>query len=320
MRDTADAQLQRILYTLPAAARETGVRFAELEEALGVSANQIVRDIAQVTDRAFYHAAGESNETQILIEAEGIQMLARGEFRRPPRLTTTEAFALGVGLRSLACECQDHPARQARLTDLATRLERDLATASPLGAGDILLDSGLDPEGIRTVLRDATRDQRACRIRYLKPGDETPAERVIHPYAMVYAERWWYVMGHCVEKRDLRRFRLDRILRAELLEDGFAPPAHFEPRSQVTSGKMFVAPETSDVRVRYSPRIAAWIREREPQAVPQEDGSAIVVHQVADPQWLIGHVLQYAAEAEILDPPEYRELMVETVARLLPEA
>ena len=44
------------------------------------------------------------------------------------------------------------------------------------------------------------------------------------------------------------------------------------------------------------------------------DGSVIVRHQVADPRWIVRHVLSYGPEAEILEPAEMRDLARETVA------
>ncbi len=62
--------------------------------------------------------------------------------------------------------------------------------------------------------------------------------------------------------------------------------------------------------VRYSPRIARWIRERafwtEAAAEDGEDGSLIVRHRVADPRWAVSHALQYGADAEILEPDDVR--------------
>ena len=38
----------------------------------------------------------------------------------------------------------------------------------------------------------------------------------------------------------------------------------------------------------------------------EPDGSAIVEHEVADPDWAVRHVLQYAGEAELLGPDDLR--------------
>ena len=61
--------------------------------------------------------------------------------------------------------------------------------------------------------------------------------------------------------------------------------------------------------VRYSPRIARWVAERE-GAKLAADGSVTLEHVVADDAWAVRHVLQYGPEAEILAPEELREKLV----------
>jgi predicted DNA-binding transcriptional regulator YafY len=69
------------------------------------------------------------------------------------------------------------------------------------------------------------------------------------------------------------------------------------------------------MRVRYSPRVARWIAEREGVAV-EADGSLTLDHPLADVQWGVRHVLQYGPDAEVLEPPEVREEIVARLARL----
>ena len=57
--------------------------------------------------------------------------------------------------------------------------------------------------------------------------------------------------------------------------------------------------------MRYSPKIARWIQERE-QGTTDADGSFVVEHALADLDWAVRHVLQYGPEAEVLEPEEAR--------------
>jgi predicted DNA-binding transcriptional regulator YafY len=71
-----------------------------------------------------------------------------------------------------------------------------------------------------------------------------------------------------------------------------------------------------EVTVRYSPRVAGWLRERGP-VEEQEDGSVVVAYSVSDPTWIVRLVLQYGPEAELLGPRPIRELLVEALARVV---
>jgi predicted DNA-binding transcriptional regulator YafY len=68
--------------------------------------------------------------------------------------------------------------------------------------------------------------------------------------------------------------------------------------------------------VRYSPRIARWIAERE--KVPlDDDGSLTLEHPLADEEWAVRHVLQYGPEAEVLAPASVRAAVVRTLEKII---
>ena len=317
-RDTAEDRLERILRILPFAARDEGASVSELAETLGVPPTRVLRDMEEVADRAYYLPPEQANDTQILIEGDRVTVLARAcAFRRPPRLSAREAMALGVGLRALALDAP--PEQRDRLFALAERLEREL-TLRPASDTDPHVALAFGPPErsvVHACLRDAARERRVVRIEYLKTGATAPEGRTVHPYALVFAERWWYALAHCCMQREVRRFRLDRVLDAEMLQEGFELPAGFNPHAHVQGGRAFVADEPTEVRVRYGPRIARWIREREPGAESLSDGGVIVTHTVADPRWIAAHVLQYGPDAEVLEPAEVREMVAASAERML---
>jgi predicted DNA-binding transcriptional regulator YafY len=320
-RDTAGDQLDRILKILPFAARDEGASVSELAKTLGVSPRRVLRDVEQVVERAFYLPPEQANDTQILIEGDRVTVLARAcAFRRPPRLSTREALALGMGLRALALDAP--PERRDRLFTLAERLERELALrpASDTEPHVALAFGPSERSAVHACLRDAARDRRAVSIQYLKTGAAASEERTIHPYTLVFAERWWYVLANCCTQGEVRRFRLDRVLAAEMLDEGFEMPADWDPHAHVQGGRAFVADEPTEVRVRYGPHIARWIREREAGAESLSDGGVIVCHTVADPRWIVAHVLQYGPDAEVLEPAGVREMVAASAERMLGRA
>ena len=166
------------------------------------------------------------------------------------------------------------------------------------------------------VLADAARERCRCVVAYLKPGAAAPEMRRIAPYRLMYAEGAWYALAHAAERDAVRLFRVDRMLSAELDGERFEPPADFDPQPWIApDGRLYRADEDIEVVVRCSPRIARWLAERTPHE-PQEDGGIVVRHRVADVRWIVRHVLQYGAEAEVLEPPEVRALVAEAAERL----
>lgn len=276
---------------------------------------QILRDLEEVYTREYYHPAGSGHDPQILIEADRVHVWTKGEFRRPPNLTPAEALALGLGLRVLAAEAGEE--RRGELLAFAGRLEAELSASSP----EALLEGiAIEPghrcvNEVRAVLMEAARERRRCRIGYLKSGAAGPGERVIAPYVLVAAQGHWYVIAFCGSSGEIRVFRLDRVVSAALEPDRFEVPASFDPSAYVSDGRVFRADEEVTATVRYSPAIARWIREKGP-VEEEADGGVRVSYRVADPLWIVRHVLQYGADAELLDPPELRELVRQVLGRV----
>lgn len=309
-REPAGRRLERVLAVLPLASREGGVALEELAEKLGVDEERILRDLGEVTARAFYRPPGEIIDIEITIERGRVRVWTTGEFRRPVALAPREALALTLGLRLLADEAET--GRRDELRALARRLDERLAAvpAASVDAGFALEAGDPEGEGMLAVLRDAVRERERCRLVYLKGGAAAPEERTVNPYALVYAEGRWYALGRSERAGDVRAFRLDRILEVEPGGSRFEAPEAFDPGEYLEGGAVYRAEEEMEAVVRYSPRVARWIEER---GIGEEGpgGGVVVRHRVADPRWLVRHVLGYGTEAEVLEPEELRELVAD---------
>lgn len=315
-RLTSEVQLARILEILPRAAGEDGVALADLAATLGTTERSLLRDLEEVYTRAYYHPAGSGEDVQVIIEAEKVAVWTTGEFRRPVRLNDREALALGLGLR---IEASDAPASgRAELLALAERLETTLSSGeSPVLLPHIAVGTGAaSPEGVRALLGDAARERRRCRLWYLKPGAAEPEPRDVDPYVLLVTEGKWYVVGLCHRSAAVRVFRLDRVVEAGLLDEGFEVPADFDPEAYVSGGRVYRAGSDVEVAVRYSARIARWIAEQGPVET-LDDGSVVVRYRVADSRWVVSHALQHGPDAEILSPPETREEVRAAVERII---
>jgi proteasome accessory factor C len=319
---TAQARLERLLHVLPAASRPGGARLADLAASLDVAESVVLEDLEEVTHRSFYHPGGWPDDVEILVEADRVQVTRAGGLDRPGRLTPEETLCLALALRGSAAAALLPSSDQRNL--LLERAEAFLAHRKWTGPGAPRVaapERDPDPEGIREVLTTAARERRACALTYVKSGAENATARVIHPYALAYGEGLWYAIGYCLVEENIRVFRIDRILAADLAEGTFEVPGDFDVRTYLDAGRVFLPTREREVRVRYSPRIARWVRERASWTADaielDEDGSVVVRHRVADPHWVVSHALQYGAEAEILEPHDLRMLAHHVAQRML---
>jgi predicted DNA-binding transcriptional regulator YafY len=127
----------------------------------------------------------------------------------------------------------------------------------------------------------------------------------------------WYVVAYCEGRKAVRRFRLDRIDSAEILPASYSLPKSFSLGDELRGNRVLSpAPPDEVMRVRYSPRIARWIAERE-QREQDADGSVTLEHPLLDVDWAVRYVLQYGAEAEVVTPSRAREAICRQLERAI---
>jgi predicted DNA-binding transcriptional regulator YafY len=161
-------------------------------------------------------------------------------------------------------------------------------------------------EPVLHTLRQCIGGRCCVQIHYRNLKRES-SERTVEPYALVYQMGQWYLVGHCRLRQELRTFRVDRVQRAQPIEQRFTVPDDFDAQAYVR--RTMFEPSTSVV-VRFAPDIAALIREdRAPwmHVADQEDGSLLVQFGVSTLEWVVGWVLSYGGLARVLEPPELIE-------------
>lgn len=318
-------QLARILHLVPLASREGGATYEELARAVDVHRDQLLRDLDALTAREFYHPAGTGDEIQVGLEGDRVRVWTTGPLQRPVRLDLREAAALHLGLRLLADE-RDDPT----LLDAMRRVEERLVWPRPGededdgGAGqiaeEVIAGDPLARDVIRATVVAAARRRRRVELYYLKSYSGAPQRRVLAPYVIAHAGGHSYAIGHSDvggHGDAIRVFRFDRVMQARVLDETYTVPDGFDPAHYMADGRVYRAEDEIEATVRYGPRVARWIAESG-QGEAREDGSVLVTHSVADPGWLVRHVLRYGADAEVLEPPEAREWMREALDQAAP--
>jgi proteasome accessory factor C len=305
MTDTAAAQLRRILHVIPVLADDEEHPIAEVAERVGVDADTVRRDLWSLVTR-FQEPAGFVEGVQVYIESDRVSVTSN-HFRRPMRLTAPELCALELGLAMLR---RERPPEEHRAIDRARERLRAVITklpADPLRAEGYEASIGAQVDVVHlSKIRTALRSRRKLRLTYRRGDADRSTERVIAPYALLAASGMFYIVAYCDQSKGIRIFRLDRVEGVEATSERFEIPPDFSLDDVLYDGKALHAEQLRTVRVRYSPRIARWIAEREGAAL-DADGSLTIEHPLADLSWAVRHVLQYGPEAEVLGPEEVRK-------------
>jgi proteasome accessory factor BC len=247
-----------------------------------------------------YAVYAELHEDEVHVDKE----LFGDTFRSAPRLTPLEARAIRLALEFvgplIAAEAHRPLARvRKKLEETFGEFELSQTPAPSIGGAE---------EGLVANLTDAIRRRRLVEIEYLKEEEGTPSVHLVEPYTIERRLPHWYVHTWDRTRDDERSFRLDRMRSAELTDDDFEPRSGFEPGG--LSGTLVA-------RVLYSPAVARWEIER--GARPLTDGSAINEQKIGSSEWLVGEILRYRGEAELLEPPELRRQIAQRAKSLARE-
>jgi predicted DNA-binding transcriptional regulator YafY len=173
----------------------------------------------------------------IPVEAErgphGAYQLKRGHRIPPLMFTEPEAIALTLGL--LAIREFRFPVDVAALESALAKAERvmpeKLLSQARALQETIAFHTDVPPARVQndsvTMLSSAAQRRQQVHMRYRSWGGEE-SERQFDPYGLVFNEGYWYTAGYCHLRRDVRTFRLDRILTLEPLPHTFDRPENFD--------------------------------------------------------------------------------------------
>jgi predicted DNA-binding transcriptional regulator YafY len=162
----------------------------------------------------------------------------RPGFRLPPMMfTEDEALALTLGL--LAARRLGVGGAAPAFEGALAKVDRVLPAAvrdEVRAVQDTLIIDVPEPPTAPTpevvlAFSSAARDTRRLRIRHRSGARETT--RDVDTYGVVYREQRWYAVGWCHLRSDVRVFRLDRVLEAELVGATFTRPEGFDARAHV---------------------------------------------------------------------------------------
>lgn len=310
--EAATTRLARLLTMVPWLMGRQGIDIEQAARTLGVSRKQIEADLALL-----FVCGTPGHMPDDLIEAEWeegyVYVRNADTIAKPLRFTRDEALALTVGLRTLL----DVPGLTER--DAVDRALAKLVEATGEG-GDpsdrVRVSFERDGEAVLQELRAALDASRRVHLRYLVASRDEMTERDVDPMRLINTEGHWYLEGWCHRAQDVRLFRLDRVERADVLEERAEVP-----REAATTdlSRGFFAPSDAEpsARLRLQPA-AHWVAEYYPCHDVDRAGDVIEVSlATGDGRWLRRLLLQLGGSATVVRPLELAQDVAAEAARAL---
>jgi len=245
--------------------------------------------------------------------------LVRG-YKLPPLVFTPEeavAISLGTSLVREMWGQLYYEAAQGALTKLENVLP-DEQRQEIAWARRALVAIGINRADIEMLtpllekLRRAVRENRRLSMNYHSGSNPHGEQRELDPYALIHRQGWWYVVGFCHLRQELRTFRVDRVTELNLTDQTYSVPADFDIRA-------YMAQEWQDVpqiKVRMCfaaqfAHLAQYTRGYWETLDEQPDGSVVVSFSTPDINAAASNALAYGPVVTVLEPPEVRQLVKE---------
>ena len=244
---------------------------------------------------------GPGDLIDLSFEGDRVRVTFTAGMGRPLRLTTDEAVALVVALRTLL-----------ELPGLAEReaVSRALAKVSAAAghAADRVTPVAVSVdarEEALAVVKEGLERKRALHLHYYVPTRDERTERTVDPMRLLLVDGKWYLEAWCRRAEGVRLFRLDRVDDVVVLDEPAAPPPQAHERD-VDNGVYQPEPDAPAVRLRLS-RSARWVADYYPvdsvDPARRTAASAVTV-RTADLAWARRLVASLGGEARVEEPAD----------------
>jgi proteasome accessory factor B len=255
---------------------------------------------------------------------------AKATFRRAFERDKEDLRAMGLPIRVENVPGADPPIdgyrmRRADYTDAELRLEPDELAALHLATNLVRLDGVSD--GIRklggstgeaadevanvpfddalAVMIAATADRRAVTFTY----NDVP--RTVEPWRLSFSRGHWYLTGWDQIRDAERLYRVDRIAGSVKLGDAATRDVGEINDPSDLRGWELGDGESVRARVRVDAVQAAHARHLLGSVEELPDGGVVVELDVRNPEAFRSFVLSFLDHAEVLEPPELRQSMID---------
>lgn len=151
------------------------------------------------------------------------------------------------------------------------------------------------------AVKAAIIQHKAAKITYAN-SYEAIRERKIYPLKLSYKSKAWYVKAYCTEKKDFRLFKLARILAWKMLEESFS---YCPYPSQADAPPQ----EYNTITLRFPREMAYRVYDEfdKTQVQIEENGDLAVSAMMPEDVWLVGFLLSFGTQVDILSPAYLRE-------------
>ena len=281
-----------------------------LMASLEISSATLKRDIAKLRDQL--HVPIEFNR-----ELGGYQMEPGHADTELPGLWFSQEEILALVTIQQLLEQLEPGLLGAKLKPLKERLS-ELMDKNGLTSQDVAKRIRIVNAGKRIVIAKsfeavaaATMARKQLRISHFSRQNGKTTERDVSPQRLVHYRDNWYLDAWCHLRDDIRSFSIDAITRLEVLETAAKEVAAKRIDEAVGAGYgIFGGAPKGWATLKFTPERARWVAREvwhpNQRSATEVDGSYVLEIPYSDERELIGDLLRFGADVEVLAPPDLR--------------
>ena len=300
-------QVVRMLALVPYLQGNDGVPVNEVAAEFGVTPKVIRDDLRLLMYTGTGEYAGELIDFDLTaLEQDGIVHIRDAEFMtRPLRISAREGIALIVALRTLRASASG---LEVDVIDSALAKLESAVGDTVSASVDVLLDK-VDPTIHGTIVEALTGRKRLA-LTYATASRDEQTDRDVDPKRLFTEQGKLYLEAYCLKVEDMRFFRLDRIVSAQVL--AVDAEEHDDAPRDLSEGFFTVGEETPFVVVDLHPK-AHWLTEYYQVDLVSQDDDGIWRAKIygADWSWLRRLVLRNAGSVSVIEPDTLRSQVVD---------
>ncbi len=167
----------------------------------------------------------------------------------------------------------------------------------------------------------AISEKRRLEAKYFSFYENMTYQFFLDPYGLKF-DKHWYAIGYDHYHQDIRTFKIKRFREVRLTKESFKHPVDFSLDDFFgPSWRIFREKDIVKVKAKFSARVAPLIKERAPHPSQKiekfPDGAIIFTVSVSGMKEISLWLLTFGAEAEVLEPQELRQKMIDTAREML---
>jgi len=292
-------QIEELLYR-----SSRGLSAVEIAAATGIDRRTAYRDIELLSESGVP-----------IWQEQGRFGIVREDYLSTVRLTLQEAVSLYIAGRLLARFADEHdPHIVSALTKLAGAMPEPLASSLARTAESIAKQPVNDRYvQVREAITLGWAQRRKVRLWYRSPRSGEVHPRDFAPYFIEAAGAGYsaYVIGFDDSAQAMRTFKLNRLDRAQMLDEAYTLPPDFDPQAYLASAwGIMTGDSVVKVVLEFSAKVASLVKERRWHASQEidelEGGGLLLTLKVSEPREMLPWIRSWGGEVEVLEPPELR--------------